>query len=106
MYKITIKETVGELTKETTIETEDVELVKELLFPKPEIKDNDEQLDEDNETARDKWKKQLEEIWKKPEVTPPFDPRRPYSPWEIGSPWFTYPITPIVNPIVTPNITC
>ena len=54
MYKVTIKETVGNITKETTIETEDVELVKELLFPKSEIKDNDEQLDEDNDTARDK----------------------------------------------------
>lgn len=106
MYKITIKETVGKLTKETTLETEDVELVKELLFPKPEIKDNDEQLDEDNETARDKWKKQLAEIWKKPQVTPPFDPRTPYNPWEIGSPWFTYPITPIVTPSIIPNITC
>lgn len=94
MYKVTIKETVGNITKETTIETEDVELVKELLFPKSEIKDNDEQLDEDNDTARDKWKKQLAEIWKKP----PFDPRTPYNPWEIGSPWYPYPITP--------NITC
>lgn len=106
MYKITIKETVGKLTKETTLETEDVELVKELLFPKTEIKDNDEQLDEDNETARDKWKKQLVEIWKKPQVTPPFDPRTPYNPWEIGSPWYTYPINPIVTPSIIPNITC
>ena len=63
MYKVTIKETVGNITKETTIETEDVELVKELLFPKPEIKDNDEQLDEDNETARDKLMKPLADIW-------------------------------------------
>lgn len=42
----------------------------------------------------------------KPQVTPPFDPRTPYNPWEIGSPWYTYPINPIVTPSIIPNITC
>lgn len=36
MYKITIEETVGQVTRKTTVETDDVDLVKSLL----EIKEN------------------------------------------------------------------
>lgn len=38
MYKITIKETVGEVTKETTIETDDLELTKQILVSEEIIK--------------------------------------------------------------------
>lgn len=37
MYKITIEETIGEISKKTTVETDDVDLVKAMLQMKQDV---------------------------------------------------------------------
>lgn len=60
MYKITIKETVGEVTKETPIETDNLELAKEILVSEEIIKVEtdvpNESIDPDVTKLRDIWK--------------------------------------------------
>lgn len=74
MYKITIKETVGEVTKETTIETDNLELAKEILVSEEIIKVEtdvpNESIDPDVTKLREIWKQQIEDIWKNPQ--PPY----------------------------------
>ena len=81
MYKITIKETVGEVTKETTIETDNLELAKEILVSEEIIKVEtdvpNESIDPDVAKLRDIWKQQIEDIWKNPQI--PYTPGNPFT---------------------------
>lgn len=108
MYKITIEEIVGQITKKTTIETDDVELVKSLLIEQEVIsvhsdadnlnidpewqelmqwykrqKEQTLKLPED-EKLMEALRKLLEEQHRKPSY-PPFDAPYgvPTSPWKI-----------------------
>lgn len=60
MYKITIKETVGEITKETLIETDDVELVKKILVKQEILKVDS---DAPNRNIDPHWT-ELQRIWR------------------------------------------
>lgn len=99
MYKVTIEEVVGEVRKTTTVETEDVELVKELLRIERVIEVDS---DEDNRNISQEWQelqKWLEEEQAKQRkpYAPPFG-----APYESpGTPW-TKPYDPY-NPFV---VTC
>lgn len=54
MYKVTIEEVLGEIKKTTIIETDDVELVRELLDLK-DVKEVD--SDEPNRNISEEWQK-------------------------------------------------
>lgn len=60
MYKITIKETVGEITKETLIETDNIELVKEILVTQEILKVDS---DAPNRNIDPHWS-ELQKVWK------------------------------------------
>lgn len=85
MYKITIKETVGEVTKETTIETDNLELAKEILVSEEIIQVEtdvpNESIDPGMESLKEIWRKHLDDIWKDPRTT------RTGAPYETGTPW-------------------
>lgn len=85
MYKITIKETVGEVVKETTIETDNLELAKEILVSEEIIKVEtdvpNESIDPGMDTLKEIWRKHIEDIWKNPK------PFRTGAPYETGTPW-------------------
>lgn len=88
MYKVTIVESVGEICKEIIIETEDVELVREIIrgessLDKVESDTPNLMIDEDYAELRRIW----EEAEKKRNsyngvYTQPYDPRYP---WRIGN---------------------
>lgn len=71
MYKITIKESVGEVVKETIIETDDLELAKEILVSEEIIKVEtdvpNENIDPGMTTLREVWEKQVRDMWKNPQ---------------------------------------
>lgn len=98
MYKVTIEEVVGEVRKITTVETEDVELVKELLRIERVIEVDS---DEANRNISQEWQelqKWLEEEQAKQRkpCTPPFG-----APYESpGNPW-TKPYDPYSPFVVT-----
>lgn len=89
MYKVTIVESVGEIRKEIIIETEDVELVREIIrgessLDKVESDVPNLMIDEDYAELRRVW----EEVEKKRDshngtYTPPYDPRYPWRTFEI-----------------------
>ncbi|XKX17465.1 hypothetical protein MVUOKPPV_CDS0068 [Klebsiella phage phi1_175008] len=81
MYKITIKKTVGEVTKEITIETDNLELTKEILVSEEIIKVEtdvpNESIDPDVAKLREIWKQQIADIWKNPQI--PYTPGNPFT---------------------------
>lgn len=85
MYKITIKRTVGDLVKETIIETDNLELAKEILVSEEIIKVEtdvpNESIDPGMTTLRDLWQKQVQDIWKNPQ--PPYQT----GDWPFGTPF-------------------
>lgn len=87
MYKITIKETVGEVTKETTIETDDLELTKQILVSEEIIKV---ETDVPNQNIDENWQI-LQKIWEDAQKPPkPYDPLQPYrdtSSWPFSTPF-------------------
>ena len=88
MYKITIKETVGEVTKETTIETDDLELTKQILVSEEIIKV---ETDVPNQNIDENWQI-LQKIWEDTQKPPkPYDPLQPYR--DTGSWPFSTPFT-------------
>jgi len=88
MYKVTIKETVGEILTETVIETEDVGLVKEILVSKNILKVEtdvpNESIDPGMLDLQDFWRKQMEEMAKRSH-----DPLKPYRDSSIDWPFVT-----------------
>lgn len=74
MYKITIKQTVGEAIKETVIETDDLELAKQILVSEEIIKV---ETDAPNQSIDDNWQT-LQQIWEEANKTPKPDPLKPY----------------------------
>lgn len=99
MYKVTIEEVLGEIKKITIIETDDVELVRELLDLK-HVKEID--SDEPNRNISEEWQKlcqeQLEKMRKdvepftqpfkikplpQPYVSPFTKPYDPYNPFTV-----------------------
>lgn len=88
MYKITIKETVGEVTKETTIETDDLELTKQILVSEEIIKV---ETDVPNQNIDENWQI-LQKIWEDAQKPPkPHDPFQLYR--DTGSWPFSTPFT-------------
>lgn len=79
MYKITIKNVVGDLVKETTIETDDLELIIQILTNEEVLKV---QTDTPNQSIDDNWQK-LQKIWEDAQTIP-----KPYviQPYPPGSP--------------------
>nr|DAY73850.1 MAG TPA: hypothetical protein [Caudoviricetes sp.] len=71
MYKITIKENAGEVTREVIIETDDLELAKEILVSEEIIKVEtdvpNENIDPGMTTLKEIWEKQVQDIWKNPQ---------------------------------------
>lgn len=75
MYKITIKETVGDLVKETVVETDDVELIKQILVTKDIIKVS---TDTPNQSIDEQYR-MFQKIWEDAQKPPkPHDPLAPY----------------------------
>lgn len=88
MYKITIKETDGEVTKETTIETDDLELTKQILVSEEIIKV---ETNVPNQNIDENWQI-LQKIWEDAQKPPkPHDPLQPYR--DTGSWPFSTPFT-------------
>lgn len=87
MYKITIKETVGELVKETIIETDNLELIKEILVSEEIIKVEtdvaNESIDEQHQMLRKIW----EDAQKPPKPHDPLAPYRDTGHWPFGTPF-------------------
>lgn len=85
MYKITINKSVNEVTKQVIIETEDVELVKDILK-------NEDVLNVDSDVPNrniDKEYQDLVKLWEE-EVKKFTNP----SPWKIGDDHNRGPFTP------------
>lgn len=82
MYKLTIEEIIGEVRKVTTLETEDVELVKLLLLKEERI-----QVDSDvpNRNINKEWQELMD--WYKKELNKRSPVVQPYQ--NPGSPWQT-----------------
>lgn len=88
MYKITIKESVGEVVKETIIETDDLELTKQILVSEEIIKV---ETDVPNQSIDENWQI-LQKIWEDAQKPPkPYDPLQPYR--DTGSWPFNTPFT-------------
>lgn len=85
MYKITIKETVAEVSKETIIETDDFELAKQILVSAEIIKV---ETDIPNESIDDNLRN-LQKAWEDARKIP----TQPYPPYRTGDGW-PYPTTP------------
>jgi hypothetical protein len=87
MYKITINETVGEIVKETVIETDDIELTKQILVSRDILAV---ETDTPNQSIDENWQT-LQEIWKAARKPPkPYDPLQPYRDsgnWPFGTPF-------------------
>lgn len=81
MYKITIKKSVGEVVKEMIIETDDLELTKEILVSEEIIQVEtdvpNESIDPNVTKLREIWKQQIEDIWKNPQI--PYTPSNPFT---------------------------
>jgi hypothetical protein len=87
MYKVTIEETVGEISKRTILETDDVELVKEVLGAKNVVEVDS---DEPNRNISPEWQKLQDWMNKQLE-------ERKTSPYPFGSPYET-PSQPWIKP--------
>lgn len=77
MYKVTIEETVGEISKRTILETDDVELVKEVLGAKNVVEVDS---DEPNRNISPEWQELQDWLNKQSE-------ERKTSPYPFGSPF-------------------
>ncbi len=99
MYKVTIEEVLGEIKKTTIIETDDVELVRELLDLK-DVKEVD--SDEPNRNISEEWQKICQEQIEKM--------RKGGEPFEIKPSPFTQPyVSPFIKPYDPNNpftVTC
>lgn len=89
MYKVTIEEVVGEIRKITTLETDDVELVKAVLTKNALVKVESDKanlnIDKDWQELLDWYKKKHEQ-----EKDKPYKPFiRPLEPWEMQVSPFT-----------------
>lgn len=87
MYKITIQATVGDVNKTTTIETDDLELVKQILVSEEILKV---ETDIPNQSIDENWQI-LQKIWEDAQKPPkPHDPLAPYRDtghWPFGTPF-------------------
>lgn len=87
MYKITIKSIVGDLSKETTIESDDLELIKQILVSEDIIKV---ETDVPNQSIDENWFN-FQKIWEDAQkVAKPHDPLAPYrdsNHWPFGTPF-------------------
>ena len=91
MYKVTIRRRIDVLEKEVIIETDDVELIKQILVAEEVLKVEtdvpNESIDPGMLDLQDFWKKQIEDMAKRP----PADPLKPY---RDSADWpFTTPFT-------------
>lgn len=90
MYKVTIRRRIDALEKELILETDDVELIKQILISEEVLKVEtdvpNESIDPGMLDLQDFWKKQIEDMAKHPH-----DPLKPY---RDGGTWpFTTPFT-------------
>ena len=91
MYKVTIIETVGEIRKETIVETEDADLIKQILGVHAEDVHKVES-DEPNLMINERYnefRRHMDEIFKYPKTEPYPDPKD----WKY-EPFVTNPLYP------------
>lgn len=85
MYKITIVESVGEIRKEIILETEDLELVREIIIGKDIDKVESDapnlMIDDQYAEFRRIFEEERKKWGKEPNVF------RPYDPYPSGDPW-------------------